>query len=335
MSDFPDKKKRSLFSQLHILLTAGMGFTRSFSMVAEGFSGKDRELMERLLQRVIKGGDLWEAFRQEKDFTALDCGITRIGEETGRLPEALSFLSGYYARKEEQRRMIVGTLSYPVITLIVAGIVLIFMMLVVVPMFEQVYLRMGGNLPALTQMMIRLSRKAPVMLVWMVACLSMAYGLHRKWTSYVLHIPLAGPLVRQYQVARFSSVLHLLVSSEVPLLRALRLMQDVMTFEPYRHSLETTIERIQNGESLTDALEEQRDLYGQRFLAMIRVGEETNSLPCLLETLARDTSEEMDYSIRQLNTILEPLLILLVGILVGFVLVAMYLPMFKLGLTIG
>ena len=59
MSDFPDKKKRSLFSQLHILLTAGMGFTRSFSMVAEGFSGKDRELMERLLQRVIKGGDLW------------------------------------------------------------------------------------------------------------------------------------------------------------------------------------------------------------------------------------------------------------------------------------
>ena len=104
---FNDKKKLTFFSQLQTLLKSGLGFSRSFSLIIDGAEGGDRTLLERLYNRVIAGESLWEALESEKSFSRLDSGVIRIGETTGRLHDALAFLTDYYAGKVEQKRMIV------------------------------------------------------------------------------------------------------------------------------------------------------------------------------------------------------------------------------------
>ena len=207
---FNDKKKLTFFSQLQTLLKSGLGFSRSFSLIIDGAEGGDRTLLEQLYNRVIAGESLWEALESEKSFSRLDSGVIRIGETTGRLHDALAFLTDYYAGKVEQKRMIVNALSYPMITLCIAAVVLVFMLMVVVPMFRQVYSRMGGELPALTEAMIRISEAMPSILAVVSASAVIAYACrkflrdsekYRRLSSRViLKLPIAGELVKKYQI---------------------------------------------------------------------------------------------------------------------------------------
>ncbi|MDE7127544.1 MAG: type II secretion system F family protein [Bacteroidales bacterium] len=241
--------------------------------------------------------------------------------------------------------MVKSALSYPVIILCIAIVVLIFMLLVVVPMFEQVYARMGGSLPAVTQWIIVFAESVPRFLV--ILCIAGAliymirvrYGKTDSYRSVVsglwMRLPLAGGLVRKYQVARFSRILYLLVSSDVPILHSLHLMQGIVSFYPYRKSLDSVCMDVEKGCSLTDGLSRFEFLYGKRFIILIRVSEETNSLGEALRTQADELDRELKYDIGQMNNILEPVLIMVIGVVVAFVLIAMYMPMFKLGMTIN
>lgn len=341
---FSDKKKMLFFSQLQVLLDSGLSFSRSFALVIESTKGSEKVILSRLFERVIAGEDFWIALRKEKAFTELDCGVVRIGEETGKLTEALTFLVDYYRRRESQKRMLINSLSYPLITLSIAVIVLVFMMLVVVPMFQQVYSRMGGELPSLTKAIITLSQKAPLVLA-ILTMLGLAWAAAKHFfgttdryrslvSSMTLRIPLAGDLVRKYQISRICRLLHLLVSSNVPILKSLDLLTSIIGFHPYRKSLERVGRIVETGGSMAEGLSGHPDLYDRKFLVLMKVGEETNSLENMLKTLADDTSSELEYEIKQLNNVVEPMLILLIGVIVAFVLIAMYLPMFKLGMTI-
>lgn len=159
-------KKEVLFSELHSLLTSGLDFGRSFRLLIDGETDKRvKVLLEELYASVIIGHSLWESFVASGKFSPLDSGVLRIGEETGRVDESLRFLADYYRKREEQRRMITGAVSYPLIILSTAMLVLVFMILVIVPMFEQVYARMGGELPAITRWIISLSGNFPVYLL--------------------------------------------------------------------------------------------------------------------------------------------------------------------------
>ena len=175
-----EKKKRLFFSQLQVLLKAGLSFTSSFSLMVEDAEGKEEEELRRLFDRVISGAALWEAMREEQAFTQLDLGVVRIGEESGKLVESLGFLADYYEKKENQRRALVNALSYPMITLGVAVVVMVFMMLVVIPMFEQVYARMGGELPAMTRTMISISKHIPLLFTVIVLLGLVWYTVRRR-----------------------------------------------------------------------------------------------------------------------------------------------------------
>lgn len=339
-----DKKKRLFFSQLQVLLKAGLSFTSSFSLIIEGASGHDAEVYRRMFDRVIAGASLWAALKEEDDFSRLDFGVIRIGEESGKLIDALGFLTDYYEKKESQRRTLVSALSYPMITLGVAVVVLVFMMLVVIPMFEQVYARMGGELPAMTRMMISISNKMPAIFlvavilagVWYVV--KRVYGntdLFQKMTSsLLLKLPYVGNLICLFQVSRLSRLLYLLISSDVPILQSLRLISEIIRFYPVRRSLLETCDIVEHGGLLHTGFDAYPSIYSRKFTVLLRVGEETNSLDAMLKTLSDDMSAELDYEIKQVNNALEPALILLIGIIVAFVLISMYLPMFKMGMTI-
>ena len=200
-------------------------------MLIEGErDAQTKALLTGLYRSVVRGEALARAFERSGRFAPLDCGVLRIGEQTGRLDEALAFLADYYRKRIAQRRMVSGAVSYPLIILFTAIVVVIFMVLVIVPMFEQVYSRMGGELPAMTRWIISLSRAFPTYLT--VAALAgagsllwwKAYGdrpcVQRFACGWLLKIPLAGDTLKKSVQARFCRLLGLLASSGVPSCRA-------------------------------------------------------------------------------------------------------------------
>jgi type IV pilus assembly protein PilC len=341
-----DKKKYLFFSELHSLLGSGLSFSRSFELLIEGEKDKKEVLiLQQVFHSMLSGSEFWRSMKESEAFSELDYGVTRIGEETGKMAQTLLFLSDYYRKKEEQRRMVVNALSYPVIILMVAVLVLVFMLLVVVPMFEQVYARMGSTLPEITRFMLRLSSYFPTVLLVIAIgggslfAVRYLYGetenYRRRSSSLLLHLPLLGNLMRKHYQAQFCKLLHLLVSSNVPLLRSLTLLQGIIRFYPYSHSFAEVAEGLKRGESFSANLQRFPAIYGHKLLTLIRVGEETNTLGDMLRNQSVDITAELEHEIKQVNNILEPLLIVFIGVLVAFVLIAMYMPMFQLGQTIG
>ena len=150
----------------------------------------------------------------------------------------------------------------------------------------------------------------------------------------ILKLPIAGELVKKYQISRFCRLMHLMTGSGIPVLQALRMMSGIMTFHPFSESIRHVCETIEKGGNLADGIADDEYLYGKRFVVLIRVGEETSSLDHMFKTQAEDAASELEFGIRQMNSIIEPALILFIGIIVAFVLISMYLPMFKLGTTI-
>lgn len=342
----PDKKKYLLFSELNSLLVAGLSFSSSFEMLISGDNKKNEtQVLETTYFQIINGMEFWKAMEVSQGFSNLDTGVIRIGEETGKLSHALQFLSDYYRKKNEQRNILISALSYPIVIVITAILVLFFMITVVIPMFEQVYSRMGGSLPGMTQFMMRLSANFPTFCIVTVFLgivffvLKLLWGetdMYRKTTSNViLHIPLIGELVKSHYQAQFCKLLYLLVSSDVQLTVSLDMLKDIIRFYPYSQSFEIINEGIRRGDTFSDNLNKFKNIYGLKLTALIRVGEETNCLDKMLLNLSNDISQELEHKLKRLGGILEPILILCIGSIVAFVLIAMYLPMFKLGQTIG
>ena len=341
-----DARKEAVFAELHSLLGSGLDFSRSFSLLIEGERDvQTKALLTGLYRTVVRGESLGCAFERSGRFAPLDCGVLRIGEETGRLGEALAFLADYYRKRIAQRRMVSGAVSYPLIILFTAIVVVIFMVLVIVPMFEQVYSRMGGELPAMTRWIISLSKAFPAYLT--VAALAGAGalllwkiyggrpGVQRVASTLLLRLPLLGDTLRKNMQARFCRLLCLLSSSGVPLLRGIGMLPQIIAFYPYRISFARIVRELERGACLSDAMEHFADLYDRRLVTLLRVGEQTGRLPEMLAREGDVLTGELEHRLRSLGNLLEPALILLVGLLVAVILVAMYLPMFRLGGIMG
>lgn len=340
-----DKRKYILFSQLYSLLSSGLNFSHSFELLIQGEEKKkEAGILKDVYNKVLVGNEFWKSLEMVGAFTELDYGVIRIGEETGKIDQSLMFLSDYYQKKNEQKRMLTSALSYPLIVIITAFLVLFFMITVVVPMFEQVYSRMGGNLPGITQFIIRLSSQFPlvftltgIVLLCLVA-LKMLYGKTERYQQFtsklLLRIPFISNLIRKHYQAQFCKLLYLLVSSDIPLLRSLTMLEGIIRFYPYRKSFIDIANGLKRGDSFSKGMGRYREIYGFKLITLIRVGEETNRLAAMLSSQSKDLTSELEHELKQLGNVLEPALILGVGSIVAFVLIAMYMPMFQLGQTI-
>lgn len=342
----PDKKKYILFSELNSLLSAGLNFSSSFEMLIKGDNKKNETaILDKTYLEIINGMEFWKAMEVSQGFSNLDTGVIRIGEETGKLSQSLQFLSDYYRKKNEQRSILISALSYPTVIVVTAILVLFFMITVVIPMFEQVYSRMGGSLPEITQFMVHLSARFPLFCIIgafagigfiMVRLVWGETGRYKKITSdLLLHIPFIGNLIKSHYQAQFCKLLYLLISSDVQLTVSLDMLKDIIRFYPYSKSFETISEGLKQGDTFSQNLDKFKDIYGYKLTALIRVGEETNCLDKMFSNLSNDITQELEHKLKRLGSILEPVLILCIGIIVAFILIAMYLPMFKLGQTIG
>ena len=170
---------------------------------------------------------------------------------------------------------------------------------------------MGGELPALTRKIIALSKAFP-------ACAAVA-----------------GEIIRKNMQAQCCKLLDLLCAAGVPLLAGVGMLREVIGFHPYRKSFDEIARRLERGDAFAETLARFPDLYDRKLTALVRVGEQTNRLPEMLRRQGETLSEELEYAIRRLGAMLEPALILLVGLLVAVILIAMYMPMFSLGGIMG
>lgn len=346
MKKITDNDKSAFFEELGMLLDAGLDFSRAFQLLISGSTDNAvRNLLQTLYDDVVGGMSLAEAIIRSNAFAALDSGVVRIGEQTGRLQEALDFLHDYYREQSAQRKMISSAVSYPIVILFIAVAVVAFMLAVVVPMFEQVYSRMGGDLPAVTRWVVAVSRSFPGFASRTAVVVAAGGALYWRFrnteavrsarATILLHIPIVGNILRRHYQSQFCKLLYLLTSSGIQLTDAIDELSHVIEFYPYNKSFAEIRDGIERGRSLADSISVFGSLYDNRLTAMLRVGEETNRLTEMLHNRGQALSEELKYGIRKLGTALEPILILFVGVLVAVILIAMYMPMFGLGSVMG
>lgn len=337
-----DSKKEILFSELLSLLSSGLDFSSAFELLINVEKATDmQKTIKGLYDDVVFGYSLAQALEKSNKFASLDIGVIKVGEETGRLNEALEFLTGYYNKKISQNRMVRSAVSYPAVILCVAIVVVIFMLTVIVPMFEQVYARMGSELPGITRSIISVSQKLPVHLAVISLIISIAgifLYINRKssavrsfTTSGLLKLPIVGNILKHNYQTHFCKLLYLITSSGIPLLYGIGMLRQIITFYPYQCSFDRIAEGINRGESFAVILERYPKLYDKKLVTLIRVGEETNRLPQMLQKQGDTLTKELEYNLKQLGTMLEPVLILFIGGLVAVIMVSMYLPMFKMG----
>ena len=277
--------------------------------------------------------------KRSDKFTAHECFSVSIGEETGRLKEVLHDLSLFFSNRIKQRRQLVNTFTYPVIVIVTALLVVVFMMNFIVPMFVDIFSRFNGELPLLTQWVMNASEAFKenfwigiVILAGIVGfIMAMRTRLwFRKYSSQIaIKIPIVGTMLIKAYLARFCQTMSLLMAARIPLLRAIRLMGKMISFYPFEQALLHFEDEILHGKTLYDGMGKY-SFFDAKIRSLTKVGEEINQLDVIYENLSKQYSEELQHQVGILNGLLEPILIIFVGLLVAVILVAMYLPMFQM-----
>lgn len=339
-----DKKKERFYSELSILLSAGVDIKTALELVVEQQAKEtDKEIFRNILEAVINGSGLCDAMKASGKFSTYEEYSVRIGEESGKLNEVLQEQSAYYGRTIKQKRQIVNALSYPVVVLCTAVGTVIFMMNFIVPMFADVFKRFGGDLPWITKIVVSVSEGLSTYIGWIFLLLAAGAAFivsqrRKDWfkrfsANLLLKLPVFGPLIRKIYLARLCSSMNLLLSAHTPLVHALELVSSMVDFPPISDSLETSKKEIMKGNSLYRALSK-HGIYPSQFVSLVKVAEEVNQLDMIFGKLSKQYSDEVEHQTEMLRSLIEPLLIIFIGAFVAFILVAMYLPLFKLGTTI-
>ncbi|MDJ1486107.1 type II secretion system F family protein [Cytophagaceae bacterium YF14B1] len=339
-SGFSDKKKEAFYTQLGILLESGIDIKTALELLTEEqTSERDKAMLTQITSQVVKGTPLSQAMREAETFSVYEIFSTEIGEESGKLAYTLTQLSGYYQKKIKQRRQIISALTYPAIVSCTSFGAVFFMLRFVVPMFEDVFKRFGGNLPLITQWVVDLSNVlGDYFMYFFVGSVLMAGWIYKErkkeWlrklsARVLLRIPFIGNLVARIYLTRLSFAFTLLLGSRINLTRAIALVRQMIPFYPLEVSLRQMEDDIVNGSFMHTSMAK-FPIYPKRMISLIKVGEEVNQLPEFFEKIAKQYSDEVEHQSSLLSSVLEPLIIVFLGVLVGFILIAMYLPLFKM-----
>lgn len=342
---FGIKKKLVLYGQLETLLSSGLDIQASLELVEQSFKKKqDQALVRELKESIIKGYSLSESMEKLGKFSIYEQYSIQIGEETGRLHLILRDLANFFEKTLGYQRQLKGALAYPVFVLTFSVLAVLFLLRYLVPMFSGIYGRFKQELPPLTQLVVDLSNwigiLMPYFLVGGILTMIGVYSQRKQlWFRRVLgwmmtHIPLFGKIIQKVYLARFCQAMALLLVSGVPLLNAIKLVKQMISFYPISASLEQTEQQVFQGAQLHEVLQ-QFSFYPPQALALIKVGEESGKLAMMFERLAKQYTEEVDQQTAVIGSLIEPILIVFLGSIVAVILVAMYLPLFKMSTSMG
>lgn len=337
---FNDKSKEEFYKEFSSLLSNGIDIQRTLAILIEEQSkAKVKLVLEEVQDALVKGNALSEALKKTGHFTSYEFQSIRIGEETGRLEIILEHLSEYFTNKVKLRRQLISVFTYPSFVILITIGVLYFMLNSVVPMFEDVFKQFGQDLPPLTQKIIFLSKHFSTVLMYfllgLIALIIYGYTQRKEaWfrnatSSIVLRLPIFGPLMKKIYLARTCQSLSLLLGSKTPLVTTLQLIEEMIGFYPIENALEKIRKDIMKGDSFHKGLS-QFKIFDQRLISLTKIAEETNQLDTTYARLSKQYQEDIEYKTKLIGTIIEPMIIVIIGVVVGVIMVSMYLPMFNL-----
>lgn len=344
-SFFNSKKKEDFYSELSVLLKAGVHLRESLEILTQN-QKKDKLMtfFEGMLNDLDLGESLSDVLKSRKEFTEYEYYSIQIGEESGNLPKVVDELGQFFARKNEQRRNLMNAMTYPIIILCTAILVVVFMLRMVVPMFEDIFRQNGVKLPAITEWIISASnflKDYGWLLVILILGMFVARrfllngeNIKRKKHELLLRLPFLGSFIKTVYLAQFTQAVALLTSSKVPVLNSIQMAKRMISFYPLQDALGDMEQKIMKGTSLHESIKGNR-VFDNKMASLIKVAEETNQTEYIFEKLNQQYNQEVQQKSKLLSTLMEPLIIVVIGLFVGVILVSMYLPMFKLSSVLG
>lgn len=344
-SAFGTKKKEAFYTELHLLLSAGVPLKEVLVLISKE-SGKpaEQKLFQEIISEILKGKTFSAAMKTQKSFSNYEYYSIKIGEETGTLKKVCKALGNYYHGKNEQRKTIINALSYPIVVMCTAFLAVLFMLQFVVPMFASIFEQNKVPLPVLTKAVIFFSEgfQDNILVLFLAGvAFSVALKLLSKterfqiyFTGMLLKLPYIGELLRKMYMAQFTQATALLVGSNVPMLQSVQLTKEMIAFYLMRHALQSVEQDLLSGNLLSASLSKLA-LFDRKMVSLIKVAEETNQNSFIFERLASQYNREVAQNSKVLSTVLEPLIIVFLGIVVALVLIAMYMPMFQLSSVMG
>jgi type IV pilus assembly protein PilC len=336
-----DQIKLEVYKELSILSNAGVEIKNALDLIIANYDKENvKKTFALIRDSITKGANISDAFERTSKFTDYEIYSLKIGEETGTLNEVLSGLAFFYERRIKLKRIFVNAISYPAFLLLSTLAVVFFMLTFVVPMFEQMFNQFDAELPYITKVLLAVSDFMVNQMWIMIGGIGMIGFLiyrirnnirFRKITSaYVLKIPFIGELIRIIYIARFCQAMHLLIKSKTSIINSLKLVKKMIGFYPIEQSIDEITMNIITGKSFSASME-QHAVYGKRMVSLIKVAEEVNKLDTVFNELTKQYTEEADYKTSIISTFLQPVMLIIIGAIIGFIVVGMYLPMIELG----
>ncbi|MBI1882679.1 MAG: type II secretion system inner membrane protein GspF [Chlamydiae bacterium] len=327
--------------QLAVLIDAGLPILKCLHLLKEQEKNKAlKETVLTLANAVESGSTFSEALeRFPKIFTKLYVSMVRAGEAGGVLDEVLNRLAEFMEKSQRLKSRIKSAMIYPILVMVFAFGIVTFLITVIIPKFADIFLELDIDLPTLTTVMINISdfsKRRWYVFVLIVSLLITALRITNrrpkgklKLDQLKLKMPIFGDIIRKISIARFSRTLGTLMTSGVPILKALMIVRDTIGNEVVSRAVTSVHDSIREGESIVDPLK-QSEVFPPMVIGMIDVGEQTGNLAEMLVKIADTYDEEVDVTVQGLTSILEPLLIICLAFIVGFIVIAMFLPLIKL-----
>lgn len=335
-----------LTRQLATMMKAGVPLVQSFDIVADGLENKGlQELVMSIRNDISAGTSFAGALRRHpKYFDDLYCNLVDSGEKAGALEQMLDRIATYLEKTETLKKKVKKAMTYPMAVIVVAIIVTSILLVKVVPQFESLFAGFGADLPIFTQMVVQLSEWMQkwwfvvlVGIVGSVFAFKEARNRSQKFSDAVdrfsLKIPIVGEILDKSAVAKFGRVLSTTFAAGVPLVDALESVSGATGNAVYRDAIQKIKNDVSSGTQLQASMR-QVDIFPVMAVQLTAIGEESGNLDEMLEKVAEHYESVVDDMVDNLTTLMEPMIMAVLGVLVGGLIVAMYLPIFQMGQAI-
>jgi type IV pilus assembly protein PilC len=332
--------------QFATMINSGVPILQALQVMCEQTANNRlRHTLYEVRNDVEGGSSLSEALSKHKDvFDALYTNMVHAGETGGVLDLVLDRLAEYIEKAANLKSKVKGAMIYPAVVTVVAVAVIAIILIFVIPTFESMFADFGGALPLPTQIVIDCSRwvKGNILLILgtLVAAV-VAFRVFYAWEKgkiivdcWILFVPLFGSLLRKVAVARFSRTLSTMVSSGVPILYALDIVAKTSGNKTVERGVHRAMRSISEGQTLAEPLDA-TGVFPPMVIHMISIGETTGALDSMLAKIADFYDDEVDVAVSSLTSLIEPIMIVFLGIVVGGLVVSMYLPIFKIAGTVA
>ena len=331
-----------VFTRQHAtMIDAGIGVVQSLQALADQTPNKVmRDTIRDLCTRVESGESFSEALaRHPKAFNRLYVAMVSAGEKGGLLAEILSRLATYLENTERLRKKVKTALMYPTVVSVVAVVITVFLLVRVIPTFKEIYDGFGAKLPLPTELMIGLSDLVKHYLLLMIVLAgagvwSWLWWIKTKagrefWDKQRIKLPVFGAIAHKICLARFTRTLSSLVRSGVPILEVLQIVSQTVGNVVMEKAIKTAANDIERGEGISAALAK-HPVFPTMVVRMLSAGEQTGNIDTMLERVANFLDEEIDTTLSGLMSLIEPLLIVFLGVIIGGMVICMFLPIFNL-----